>query len=86
MDQVYSLTKLLLSETSNNNHHNHGIINASVKSGIKAKDAIEFISKISGVKVKPKFASSIAVRVGRPEKAPERKMKPPVHVLFPIGI
>jgi DNA polymerase II large subunit len=33
----------------------------------------------------PKFASSIAVRVGRPEKAAERKMKPPVHVLFPIG-
>ena len=33
----------------------------------------------------PKFASSIAVRVGRPEKAAERKMKPPVHVLFPVG-
>jgi DNA polymerase II large subunit len=33
-----------------------------------------------------KLASSIAVRVGRPEKAAERKMKPPVHVLFPIGV
>ena len=52
---------------------------------IKTKDVVEFISKISGVEIKSKFASSIAVRVGRPEKAPERKMKPPVHVLFPIG-
>ena len=50
----------------------------------EAKDAIELV-KSSGVTVMPKFASSIAVRVGRPEKAAERKMKPPVHVLFPIG-
>jgi DNA polymerase II large subunit len=49
-----------------------------------ARDAIELV-KSSGVTVMPKFASSIAVRVGRPEKAAERKMKPPVHVLFPIG-
>jgi DNA polymerase II large subunit len=52
---------------------------------VEAKDAIEFVSKSSGVKVMPKFASTIAVRVGRPEKAAERKMKPPVHVLFPVG-
>jgi DNA polymerase II large subunit len=85
MDQVYSLTKLLLSEPATITTTTTGLSTASVKSGIKAKDAIEYISKISGVKVKPKFASSIAVRVGRPEKAAERKMKPPVHVLFPIG-
>lgn len=48
-------------------------------------DAVELVSKSSGITVMPKFASSIAVRVGRPEKAAERKMKPPVHVLFPIG-
>jgi len=41
--------------------------------------------RISGLLLKPKFSSSIAVRVGRPEKAAERKMKPPVHVLFPVG-
>ncbi|HXV46094.1 MAG TPA: DNA polymerase II large subunit [Nitrososphaera sp.] len=52
---------------------------------VEAADAIEFVSKSSGVKVMPKFASTIAVRVGRPEKAAERKMKPPVHVLFPVG-
>jgi len=85
MDQVYSLTKLLLSESATITTTTAGLSRASVKNGIKAKDTIEYISKISGVEVKPKFASSIAVRVGRPEKAAERKMKPPVHVLFPIG-
>lgn len=50
----------------------------------EAKDTIELVSG-SGIRVMPKFASSVAVRVGRPEKAAERKMKPPVHVLFPIG-
>ncbi len=52
---------------------------------LEAKAAIELVSKSSGIRVMPKFASSVAVRVGRPEKAAERKMKPPVHVLFPIG-
>jgi DNA polymerase II large subunit len=52
---------------------------------IESNNVIEFVSKTSGVLVMPKFSSAIAVRVGRPEKAAERKMKPPVHVLFPIG-
>jgi DNA polymerase II large subunit len=51
---------------------------------IESNNVIEFVSKTSGVLVMPKFSSAIAVRVGRPEKAAERKMKPPVHVLFPI--
>src|ERR671910_843324 len=52
---------------------------------LETNNILRFISKISGVEVMSKFASSIAVRVGRPEKAAERKMKPPVHVLFPVG-
>lgn len=51
----------------------------------RAETAIELVAKMSGITVMPKFASSVAVRVGRPEKAAERKMKPPVHALFPIG-
>ncbi|HKU49059.1 MAG TPA: DNA polymerase II large subunit, partial [Nitrososphaera sp.] len=43
------------------------------------------VTRSSGIAVAPKFMSTIAVRVGRPEKAAERKMKPPVHSLFPIG-
>lgn len=50
-----------------------------------ADDNIQLISHILGVTIKRKYLSSIAVRVGRPEKAAERKMKPPVHCLFPIG-
>src|ERR671925_761042 len=50
---------------------------------VESNNAVEFVHKSSGVLVMPKFASTIAVRVGRPEKAAERKMKPPVHVLFP---
>jgi DNA polymerase II large subunit len=72
-DQQFSLARLLLPLPSS-------------PVAIDAKDSIEFISKSSGIQVKPKFASSIAIRVGRPEKAAERKMKPPVHVLFPVGI
>ena len=78
-DQVYSLISLLIgSETG------AATVEASVYDG-NTKDVIKFISKMSGVKIKPKFISSIAVRVGRPEKAAERKMRPPVHALFPIG-
>lgn len=47
-------------------------------------NTVEYINCISNVKIKSKFASSIAIRVGRPEKAAERKMKPPVHSLFPV--
>jgi DNA polymerase II large subunit len=49
------------------------------------KHILDTISKLLNVTIKEKFSSSIAVRVGRPEKAADRKMKPPVHVLFPIG-
>ncbi len=45
----------------------------------------QLITKTSGIKIKNKFSTSIGVRVGRPEKAAERKMKPPVHTLFPVG-
>ncbi len=45
----------------------------------------EIISQSSGIKIRNKFSTAIGVRVGRPEKASLRKMKPPVHTLFPVG-
>lgn len=45
----------------------------------------EMISKNCGIIIRNKFSTSIGVRVGRPEKAAPRKMKPPVHTLFPVG-
>ena len=43
------------------------------------------VSAASGIGLRPKFSTAVGVRVGRPEKASERRMKPPVHVLFPVG-
>ncbi len=51
----------------------------------ESKSPIELISKTSGIILKPKFSTSVGVRIGRPEKAAPRQMKPPVHTLFPIG-
>ncbi|MGH9924092.1 MAG: DNA polymerase II large subunit, partial [Nitrososphaeraceae archaeon] len=82
-DQVYSLQRLLFSDSSIPTERCS--LQFSANDNIKPLDTIEFVSSISGIRLMPKFASSIAVRVGRPEKAAERKMKPPVHVLFPIG-
>ncbi len=45
----------------------------------------QIITKSSGIKIPNKFSTAIGVRVGRPEKAALRKMKPPVHTLFPVG-
>lgn len=45
----------------------------------------EMISKSCGIIIRNKFSTAIGVRVGRPEKAALRKMKPPVHTLFPVG-
>lgn len=47
---------------------------------------IDLINEISDVKLRDRGISWIGARMGRPEKAKERKMKPPVHVLFPIGL
>jgi len=51
----------------------------------ESKSVIEIISITSGITIKPKFSTSVGVRIGRPEKAAPRQMKPPVHTLFPIG-
>ncbi len=45
----------------------------------------EAVSFLLGVTVHPKAPTRIGARMGRPEKARERHMKPPVHVLFPVG-
>ena len=63
----------------------------STKNGIKggkapdAKDGLELVSKLSGVKIMAKAPTRIGARMGRPEKARERKMEPAPHVLFPLS-
>ncbi|MEK6831777.1 MAG: DNA polymerase II large subunit, partial [Thermoproteota archaeon] len=45
----------------------------------------KILSKSSGIQIKNKFSTSIGVRIGRPEKAAPRQMKPPTHILFPVN-
>ncbi|NJD98680.1 DNA-directed DNA polymerase II large subunit [Thermococcus sp. LS1] len=47
---------------------------------------IDIINKGNRIKLRDRGISWIGARMGRPEKAKERKMKPPVQVLFPIGL
>ncbi|HUL62046.1 MAG TPA: DNA polymerase II large subunit, partial [Methanocella sp.] len=43
------------------------------------------VSALSGVTVAERAPTRIGARMGRPEKSKLREMKPPVHVLFPVG-
>ena len=45
----------------------------------------ELVSKLAAVEIKNKSSTFVGVRVGRPEKAMPRKMRPPVQGLFPVG-
>jgi DNA polymerase II large subunit len=47
--------------------------------------ALELFEHLTTIKIPDKAPYYMGSRMGRPEKAKERKMKPPVHVLFPIG-
>ena len=51
-----------------------------------AKDVMEIIQILAGFPVKRKAPTRIGCRMGRPEKANPRLMKPPVHVLFPVSL
>lgn len=48
-------------------------------------DSMKYINELASIKIYPRALSRIGARMGRPEKAAERKMSPPVHALFPIG-
>ena len=53
---------------------------------IKEKDnVVSIVSKLADITVKPRSPYRIGTRMGRPEKAAARKMRPPPHVLFPVG-
>ncbi|MEM3713385.1 MAG: DNA polymerase II large subunit [Nitrososphaeria archaeon] len=53
---------------------------------MKAENGLEAINLISRIKIRDIAPTFIGLRMGRPEKAKERKMKPPIHALFPIGL
>lgn len=46
---------------------------------------LKLLNDSLGVTLMPKGPTKIGMRVGRPEKARPRRMKPPVNLLFPVG-
>ena len=46
---------------------------------------LEMVRGLSGMDVREKAPVHVGARMGRPEKAKERKMSPYVHGLFPVG-
>jgi DNA polymerase II large subunit len=60
----------------------------SVSKGVKSKrkDTLSYVSSLAGFTIGDKCGTLIGARMARPEKAFERKMNPPVHGLFPVGM
>lgn len=55
-----------------------------IDEGEKTKNALEILNT-KGWVIGDKYPVFIGARIGRPEKAKPRMMKPPVNVLFPMG-
>jgi len=52
----------------------------------QAESVLKTVSSLSGVEVKDKAPTFVGARMGRPEKAKRREMRPLVHVLFPVSL
>jgi len=50
-----------------------------------AQKPLDLVNSLSGVEIRSRAVTRIGARVARPEKARERKMKPPPHGLIPVG-
>lgn len=48
-------------------------------------DALDIINQISKIKLRDKSGTFIGARMGRPEKAKQRKMTGSPHAMFPVG-
>jgi DNA polymerase II large subunit len=53
---------------------------------VEGKDVFEKIYQASGMRVLRKAPVYVGARMGRPEKAKRREMRPVVHCLFPVGL
>ncbi len=57
-----------------------------IKAEIEGNDVLSIVRKLSGLDVRAKAPTRIGARMGRPEKSKERRMSPPPHMLFPLGL
>jgi DNA polymerase II large subunit len=57
------------------------------KSQIDSSESVfESLQKLTGIPIRDKAPSIVGARMGRPEKAKRREMRPLVHALFPVGL
>ena len=62
----------------------HGLARVAAAEPVDIEPLV-YVSRLAGVTIPARSPSRIGARVGRPEKARQRKMSPNVHVLFPVG-
>ena len=62
----------------------HGLVRVAPTEPVDI-EPLAYVSRLAGVTIPARAPSRIGARVGRPEKARQRKMSPNVHVLFPVG-
>ncbi len=62
----------------------HGL--HSPKKAVHSKSVFEIVEKLTGISMRKKAPTYVGARMGRPEKAKRREMRPLVHVLFPVGL
>lgn len=53
--------------------------------GWKGMDPVKLVSYLAGIPLRRRAPTRVGGRMGRPEKAAMRKMRPPVHGLFAVG-
>jgi DNA polymerase II large subunit len=56
------------------------------KENNETENVLDYLTQLSGLKIRDKAGSFIGGRIGRPEQAKERVMKGNPHVLYPIGL
>ncbi len=60
-------------------------LNVTPQLSTAPKNTLEFVNELAGIVIRPKAPTYIGGRMGRPEKAKERKMDGSPHALFPTG-
>jgi DNA polymerase II large subunit len=62
-----------------------GALRAATEVPASEKTPLGLVSAMAGIEIRARAVTRIGARVARPEKARERRMKPPPHGLFPVG-
>ena len=57
----------------------------SLRDPFDTESSLDLLSYLADVEIKNRAPTRVGASMGRPEKADERRMKPPPHVLFPLG-